>query len=184
MMGKRSDFPRNKRDFYTTPESALKALVPCLRPGTVFYEPCCGDGRLIRHLEKYDMKCAGASDIETDYLEGSRIDALGAGLLRIIKATDARKIITNTPWPRRAGRGEPAMSFIHQFAGIMPSWMLFPADMMHNVYFSEVKPMCAKIVTVGRVSWMDNGVSGLDNAAWYLFDIEHDGPTEFLGRAQ
>jgi hypothetical protein len=39
-----------------------------------------------------------------------------------------------------------------------------------------------KIVSVGRVSWMENGVSGLDNCAWYLFNYEIDGPTIFYGK--
>ena len=57
-MGKRSDYPRRERDFYPTPESAVLPLLDELRPETVFDEPCCGDGSLVRALESHsDAMC-------------------------------------------------------------------------------------------------------------------------------
>jgi len=32
------------------------------------------------------------------------------------------------------------------------------------------------------VSWMENGTSGKDNCAWYLFKKEKAEKTEFVGR--
>lgn len=59
-MGKRSDFERNPRDYYQTPYEAVIPLLPHLvaphsARGYVanFVEPCAGDGRLVRHLEKH-----------------------------------------------------------------------------------------------------------------------------------
>jgi hypothetical protein len=42
-MGKRSDFARVPRDFYPTPAEAVAPLVPHLRRGCLYSEPCAGD---------------------------------------------------------------------------------------------------------------------------------------------
>lgn len=70
-MSKRRKFERNPRDYYPTPYEAVPALIPHLiAPYTArghvanFAEPCAGDGRLIRHLEKHGHKCVYACDIE------------------------------------------------------------------------------------------------------------------------
>ncbi len=162
-MGKRTSFPRRERDFYSTPESAVLPLVPHLTVGQTFEEPCAGNGRLMNALICHGLVCIGASDIEP---EGPGIEAKD---LFARKETRADLFITNTPWPHPGGKGDPAVSMGLHLSGIAPTWMLLPADFMHNVYFSRVAERCAKIVAVGRVSWMDNGVSGFDNCAWYFF---------------
>lgn len=45
--------------------------------------------------------------------------------------------------------------------------------------------MCVKVVSVGRVKWIeDSKMTGKDNCAWYLFDENHVGPTQFYGRVK
>lgn len=181
-MGKRTDFPRVARDFYPTPPTAVRPLIAHLPHGKTFWEPCAGDGRLAMYIENMhpSIKCGFMSDIEP------QPHPLGQHILKAdamtITATTADMIITNTPWPAKHGRGEPTLSFIHHFAAMKPTWLLLASDFAHNVYFSEVVHMCQKIVSVGRVSWMANGVSGMENAAWYLFDAKWDGQTQFYGR--
>jgi len=182
-MGKRSDFKRKPRDYYPTPARAAVPLVAYLkrRGGlSTFIEPCCGDGRLAAHFDGV-AACVGMSDIAPGCVGAEMFDALGPDVRRMANRTNADLIITNTPWP--TARGEPALSFIRQFAAIRPLWLLYSADMAHNAYFAAVAPMCAVILSVGRVSWAENGVSGKENAAWYLFDVNHSGPTRFIGRA-
>lgn len=56
-MGKRSSFERIERDFYPTPYKAVPPLIPHLRGVIKFAEPCCGNGALIRHLERHGLRC-------------------------------------------------------------------------------------------------------------------------------
>ena len=49
-MGRRSFFPRIPQDAYSTPAEAVVPLLPHLEPGSRFFEPCAGEGRLIEHL--------------------------------------------------------------------------------------------------------------------------------------
>ena len=62
-MGKRSDFERLPRDFYPTPFEAVPPLIPHLNGIRRFAEPCCGDGRLVRHLESFGLACVYAGDV-------------------------------------------------------------------------------------------------------------------------
>jgi hypothetical protein len=62
-MGKRSNKKRRKLDFYPTPFKAVQPLIPHLNGVRRFAEPCCGDGRLVRHLESFGLVCVYAGDI-------------------------------------------------------------------------------------------------------------------------
>ena len=87
-------------------------------------------------------------------------------------------IITNPPWDRKL-----LHPLIERFAMIKPTWLLFDADWMHTMQSIPYMPWCEKIVSVGRVKWIEGSTSvGKDNAAWYLFDANHIGETAFYGR--
>ncbi len=179
-MGKRSDYVRKPRDYYPTPLAAVTALVPHLPTAFTYAEPCAGDGRLIQHISKLlpNSECTLASDIELRESEEEieEIDALE------ITATDLQHsdlIITNPPWDRKI-----LHPMIEHFSDLRPTWLLFDADWVHTIQSSElVKTRLCKIVSIGRVKWIeDSAGSGKDNAAWYLFDKNKTGPTEFYGR--
>jgi len=173
MMGKRSDFERNPRDFYPTPYKAVLPLLPHLPKNARFAEPCCGDMALVNHLERHGHNCYWASDIEKVAPETPRTaDALT--LTNPLSWSDY--VITNPPWRR-----DILHSMIEHFRKLSPTWLLFDADWMHTKQAAPYLPYCQKIVSVGRVSWMDNGVSGKDNCCWYLFR-EISAPTFFTGR--
>ena len=95
-MGKRSNFDRNPRDFYPTPYDAVLPLLGFLSPASTFSEPCAGDGRLIRHLERHGHKCAYACDIEPQAEGIDNQDCLFFGF----QLPKSDMIITNTPCDR------------------------------------------------------------------------------------
>lgn len=168
-------YPRNPRDSYATPYEAVGPLLAHLTEETWFDEPCQGDGHLVTHLKKHGHVIVNATDIQDGY------DALE------IERCDGSMFITNPPWPHPGKRGEPTLSIALHLSSIAPTWLLLSADFAHNGYFAKIAERCVKIVSVGRVSWMGNGIKGYDNAAWYLFDKNStgaiDGPTLFYGKA-
>ena len=174
-MSKRSPgLKRRKHDFYPTPPSAVLPLLPHLEPGTRFHEPCAGDGALIDALQSHGHVCVAATDLEPKR-EGIRpMDALAPNFRLHPRADFA---ITNPPWTRALMH-----PLILALSDQLPTWLLFDADWMHTKQAEPYLPRCHKIVSVGRVSWMGNGVSGMDNAAWYLFDY-FAADTRFVGRA-
>lgn len=173
-MGKRSDFDRIPRDFYPTPWEAVVPLLPHLPYGTMFAEPCAGDGALIRHLEAGGMSCGEALDIEPKTPIAYKWDAL-------VWAADYSidLIITNPPWDRSI-----LHPMIYHFSAQRPTWLLFDADWMHTRQAAPFMPWLRKVVSVGRVKWIpDSKMTGKDNCAWYLFDQHSEGPAQFIGRA-
>lgn len=164
-MGKRSEFERNPRDYYPTPYEAVIPLLKHLPYGSDFIEPCAGDGRLIKHLELNNHICIYACDIEPQAEGIEQRDVLFFN--DSIPETEIKPefIITNPPWER-----EVLHLMIDKFRMIAPTWLLFDSDWMFTGQARPYLKYCAKIVSVGRVSWMENGTSGMDNCAWYLFE--------------
>lgn len=171
-MSKRSAFKRRKNDAYFTPLKPVKPLIPFLYPGATFVEPCAGDGRLIRHLESFGMECRGAMDIDPQGEGIAMADALTCDL----PASGYDYLISNPPWTR-----EILHPMIERFRMIRPTWLLFDADWCHTKQAKPYLPYCHKIVSVGRVKWIEESEHfGKDNAAWHLF-LRDEGPTIFHG---
>lgn len=176
-MGKRSTFDRRPQDAYDTPRAAVAPLLPHLPPECCFFEPCAGAGGLIEALENEGHQCGAACDIEPRGPGIPRVNALSVYYQPSVLDYDL--IITNPPWTRSI-----LHPMIEHFSAMRPTWLLFDADWMHTKQAAPYLPLCRKIVSVGRVKWVeDSPHTGKDNAAWYLFDAKTIGPTRFFGRA-
>lgn len=75
---------RNPQDFYSTPESAFKPLIPFLPTDVTFWEPSQGDGRLVKWLVESGRRAAGS-----DLSEGNDF---------LSDTTQREFIITNPPF--------------------------------------------------------------------------------------
>ena len=164
-------FKRRKNDSYDTPPEAVLPLLPHLKSKTCFDEPCAGKGLLSAALISHGHICLGESDIKPRVAYGQHKDAMK------ITTTAAEVFITNPPWTRQL-----LHPLILHLSSIAPTWLLFDADWMHTVQAEPYLKRCRKIVSIGRVSWMQNGVSGFDNCAWYFFGFNDRPPTKFYGR--
>ena len=172
MMGKRSNFERIPRDFYPTPIEAVLPLLPHVEYGTMFLEPCAGNGALVKHLEANGLSCHAAYDIAPAADFVMRADALDG-----VDLGSADCIITNPPWDRKI-----LHHMIVEFSNTAPTWLLFDADWVHTKQAAPFLPRLRKIVSVGRVKWIPNSkMTGKDNCAWHLFDKTGSG-TSFIGR--
>lgn len=171
-MGKRSNFDRIERDFYPTPYKAVIPLIPHIADITRYEEPCAGNGALINCLTKHGKVCGRASDIEPKSA--------------YIKTGDAthqysclgQAFITNPPWSR-----DILHKIIVRLSSIAPTYLLFDADWMHTKQSAEYMHLCKKVISVGRVKWIeDSPNTGKDNCAWYQFDKNYTGKTVFVGQ--
>jgi len=175
-MGKRSNFERNPRDYYPTPLEAVRPLIRGIdhrstARSPTFIEPCAGDGRLTDYLESEGMVCVQEFDIEPQKEHILKIDALKAPF------SEADYIITNPPWDRKI-----LHPMIDRFRRYAPTWLLFDADWMHTKQAIPYLEYCSKIVSVGRVKWIEGSkTTGKDNCAWYCFE-KHRCETVFVGR--
>jgi len=84
--------------------------------------------------------------------------------------------ITNPPfsWPM-------LQPILDHLPTLLPTWLLLPADNLHNKRMGKYMAKCDLVVSVGRLYWMDNKIKGVDNYCWYRFtDIPQQ--TVFIGR--
>lgn len=166
-MGKRSEFPRRPMDAYQTIDSrAVVRLLPHISDVETFAEPCCGDGLLVRDLERCGLYCTYRGDILT-----------GSDALEIHDYNSPDAIITNPPWTR-----EILHPMALHFQQIAPTWLLFDADWAHTKQSAPYLDQCSHIVSVGRLIWMPGTkMTGKDNVAWYRFDKSHSSGPRFIG---
>ena len=174
-MGKREEvkFEKKPRDkYYTIDPSAARGF----EWGEItFYEPCAGNGSLVRLLESIGGTCVGASDIAPEAKHISKVDCLE---LTESDVDLSNVIVTNPPFTWVILK--PIMD--HLLSLKKPLLLLLPADFMHNVRMGPYMKQCREVVSVGRMYWEPNKVKGVDNFCWYLFDKGHKGFTEFVGR--
>ena len=175
-MGKYSDFERVEKDFYPTidPNAISQSFIEAIR-GKSYAEPCYGDGDLEDLLMEIAV-CRWRSDIRKTVGSSVVMDAM-AMTKNEVKNCDL--IITNPPYTRNA-----LLPMIDHFISLRPTWLLLPADTMHNKYFSRYIDLSSKIYPVGRLYWNENKVRGKNNFCWYYWPQygANDYPTEFIGR--
>lgn len=115
--------------------------------------------------------CQGAYDIEPRYASVQKMDALDI--------QEASMFITNPPWDRKV-----LHPLIEHLSSIAPTWLLFDADWMHTRQSAPMVRRLKKVVSVGRVRWIEGtNMTGKDNCCWYLFEARDEGqPAQFFGR--
>lgn len=176
-MGKRDNnkFERKGRDtYFTIDPAAVKALVDHLPLPCSFIEPCAGAGDLINELERHPgVKCNMACDIEPQSVGVWKTDCL--------QITSAAPVvdcfITNPPFT-----WSMLQPILDHLPTLRPTWLLLPADYMHNVRMGPYMKKCERVVSVGRLYWETNKKRGVDNYVWMKFDANWGGETAFHGR--
>lgn len=179
-MGKRSNMTVTDRpkDFWGTvdPDAMVPMFVEKVR-GKTYAEPCYGVGDL-EDLLMDVATCKWRSDVrETvrcsqvkDALDITSQDLLGVDL-----------IITNPPF-----KWEWLEPLLKHLPTLKPTWLLLPADFMHNKRSQPCMLYCSDIVSVRRLYWISGsqrGVKGKDNYCWYLFHDKPQYSTKFWGKA-
>lgn len=172
-MGKREDIKkkRNERDYYPTVDPiAAKILVDFIGSpfGPYFIEPCAGNGRLAYDLVKLGtdsryLNCSKMWDIEPQNLEVWQFDCTKTTKKDI--NSDVEYFITNPPF-----QWSSLQPILDTLPLIRPTWLLLPADVMHNLRMKPYMERCSTILSVGRMYWMeDSPIKGVDNFCWYEF---------------
>lgn len=178
-MSKRSNFDKVPKDFYATvdPKAIPPKLVDFIR-GKSYAEPCYGEGDL-EDLLMDVATCKWRSDIRETVGSSKVMDAL-----EVTKddLKDCDLIATNPPFSK-----DVLLPLIDHFVSLKPTWLLLPADYMHNLYFGPYMDKCSKVVSVGRICWFPKEgkrVASTENFAWYFWKqgATTDTGTVFYGR--
>lgn len=173
---------RTKNDFYPTIDRrAVDALLPHVPPGTVYAEPCAGDGELIHLLELAGLECDWALELEPQGDFPLARWPIAKGNALNLTANDlgaASCFITNPPWSR------PTLhALIEHLAAIAPTWLLYDASWMHTQQAMPYRDICTDVVSVGRLKFFRNSrYDPPDDCCWYRFATDGDGRTRFHWR--
>ena len=173
-------YEKRPRDFYPTPAKAVTPLTKHLQQNFSFCEPCAGNGALVGHLERmFNAVCFLPLDIEpqADWITKGDGNSLTA---EAVEYCDC--IITNPPFTWNVL--QPLMD---KWIGLRQTILLLPADFLHNLRFAPYLDVCERVVSIGRVKWLeDSKATGVENYAWYFFDKDKDvgNTTQFYGRTK
>ena len=171
MTKRAGQFARRKHDAYATPFPAVPPLARILPP-LLYYEPCAGDGDLIRHLDRFGFTCVGSSDIQIG------VDAMS---LTRDNMNGAEAIITNPPWSRHL-----LHPMIEHFVTLVPEvWLLFDGDWMWTKQAAHiVGGLLTDIVPLPRLKWIPGSKhTAKDNACFYRFSLDKTSPAKFHERS-
>lgn len=182
-MTKYSSFDKLPQDQYFTPIEAVEPLIPWLPINSTFYEPCAGDGRLVKHLTSLgaNLQCVGYSDLDPVSARDTADDLFGGAVLSDVKEKNAlelefedlngaKMIITNPPWTRTKASGYLLHKMIVHFSNMAPTWLLFDASWANTKQAVPFMNRCTDILPIGRVKWFpDTDQSGKKDACWYRF---------------
>ncbi len=163
-MGKRSSLgDKRPRDYWPTIDPDVIEPIMGFIEYHYFYEPCAGDLSLVDLLQSWGLaKCANASDIEPNHPLVDKKDALEL-TKEDLQWSDF--IVTNPPYTWTI-----LQPLLNHFISLKPTWLLLPADYMHNKRFGPYMKVCSDVVSVGRLYWQPNKVKGKENYAWYRFN--------------
>ena len=178
-MGKRSDFNEVRpRDLWPTidPDAITTSFVAKVR-GKTYAEPCWGGGDL-EDLLMDVATCKWRSDLEPQVDGVRQVDALNLSREDLHSASC---IITNPPYSWNL-----LQPLLDHLPWLKPTWMLLPADFMHNKRSGPYMKNCSDILSIGRLYWMkhegEKPIKGKDNYCWFLFQHGYQHRTEFTGR--
>jgi hypothetical protein len=169
---------RHERDYYATVDPVAADILNSFfvfNYPTRFIEPCAGNGQLARDLCKYKrLYCAGMCDIEPqdEYI-------IQRNCLSLTKddCSNVDYFITNPPFTWTS-----LQPILDTLPKLLPTWLLLPADMMHNVRMGPYMKKCSTVLSIGRMYWFeDKPIKGVDNFAWFCFEGGYC-ETRFVGR--
>ncbi len=147
---------RNIRDYYGTPAHAYQLLDPLLPRDVCFWEPACGDGRIITWLRSTGRSADGG-DIEPQHVEFSAINFLH-------DETRREFIITNPPF-------SAGIEFVDHAVQVSPEvLMLLPlnfAGSKRRHHWFRAHPPAAQFILSERPDFTGAGGDSIDYAWWY-----------------
>jgi hypothetical protein len=181
-----SGYDRQENDFYPTPDWVTEALLHCVTLRGPVWEPCCGDGAMVRVIEQRghrvvasDLADRGFGETGVDFL---RCRTFGYG---------CQSMVTNPPYGDGGGsaKGVHAPGALLHFVyhairlteqadgqlALLVRFQWLAGRKAANLISSG--PLAKVIVLRKRIRWFDMGPltnHGQHHHAWLFWDCRHE----------
>lgn len=177
MSQRKSGYDRQQNEAYFTPSWVVDCLLDAY-PGKfkTVYDPCCGDGQIVRALEARS-RTAGGSDI-TDYgFKASTSDFLETEEL----PEGYRDIITNPPYGKGGKLAEDfishALKLVTPRRGMVAMLLRSDFDSARGRLglFGGSHDFAGEIKLLKRIQWtnIEHTASPSQNHTWFIWDTKH-----------
>lgn len=168
----RSNFEYRKNNFYETPTWCVDTLLAYWKPDVKrIWEPAAGGHKIVNALKSHGYEVVSSDiaeygvkhDLILDFLNKDQTNPFGVDT-----------IITNPPYgPSNAQAVKFARNAL-MTDGIKRVAMLLTAKFdfgsTRTDLFQNNPAFVGKIALLDRISWADNGKTGTEDHAWYLWD--------------
>jgi hypothetical protein len=152
------------QDLFETPDNALMLLDPILETlkGKVIYEPCCGNGAIVRYLEKKGFTVIArdlyTTEVKQDYL--------------VDEDPDYDVLITNPPFCLKHEFFEKAMLSGKPFILLLPLQFLTPKCSYDNI---KKCPIDIIIMNPSPVFLNENADRQVGDCGWFIVNLTEGG---------
>lgn len=168
-----------KDDLYESPPEAVHALIRAEKLPRVIWEPACGPGSIVRVL-----RGAGHQVYATDLVDYDSRDQDESGwdfLLEQQLPIGVEAIITNPPFKNAAEFVVHALDLCPRVVMLLRLAFLESsrrAPILDGGHLARVYPFANRLPMMHRDGWTGPKVSNPTAFAWFVWDREHQGPTE------
>jgi hypothetical protein len=176
--GGRHALQNRGNDLYETPACATQALLEHERIAARVWEPACGPGAIVRVLRQ-----AGHKVVATDLVDWgcpdseSRVDFL----LERRTPDGVDSIVTNPPFKNAAPFVQHALKLVPHVVMLLRLSFLESEsrrEILDTGRLARVLIFRNRLPMMHRHGWNGPRVSNPTAFAWFIFDRNHDGPTE------
>ena len=182
-----SGYDRLPHNFYPTPNWVTEALLKHVTLRSPVWEPCCGDGAMVRVLER-----AGHKVVATDLVDRG----FGRGGIDFFECTafpaGCRTMVTNPPYgdggeiTKSTNASLAMQKFVSHALDLTVRASGQLALLVRFQWMAGKKasklissgPLCRVVVLTRRIQWFDNGEStnqAQHHHAWLFWDCSHGG---------
>lgn len=151
---------RRESDFYATPLSAFTPLLPYLLKVRRYWEPACGDGRLIKAMRDFGIDACGA-DLNGPHPRDFLLDDYCR-----------EGIITNPPYSLAFEFCQHAVAHADEVFLLLR--LNFLASKKRKAWFQANEPSCLFVLSE-RPCFTDDGKTDATDYAWFYWGSRHKG---------
>ena len=177
MSQRNSGYSRKENEAFFTPAWVTHCLLSKISfPGGI-YDPCCGDGQIIKACTDLGLKADGADIHYYGFKPG------GANFLKMEALPEGfNNIITNPPYGSQGKLAvafiEKALELVKKKAGIAAFLLRkdFDSAKSRQDLFDVKNHFCAEITLLKRIQWTNliHTASSSQNHSWFIWDTSRN----------